>query len=399
MRPWAVPRELPVVAVAVWVMTIAVLLRPGPFLFSGQVKGTDFAHFYTLGSQVRTGRLTADWDRQQRDQAAAVPASRSAVYPPVYPPQVAVLFGPFSRLSYGAALACWMSISALFFFGTTAWLRPRVAPQWPVSWTLVLASVFPPFWMTLIHGQLSAIALAGFGAFVLAFAGERKLLAGIAIGLLAYKPTLLLPALACLACAGEWKVVAGAAVSAAIEFGVGAWLAGPGSLSIYVEILRTLAARADVMAAKPQEMHSLRGFWLLLLPARAALVAYALSAGAVIAVAVATWRRLPDALAKACLLPLAVVLTSPHLYHYDLLVLVPTLLWCAVNRADGVWARRGLMLAFWSPLAGPLTAVVRVQPSVLLLVILLFDFARLARSGTRRPGAAAADVPNIVAGA
>jgi hypothetical protein len=121
-------------------------------------------------------------------------------------------------------------------------------------------------------------------------------------------------------------------------------------------------------------MESLRGFWMLLLPWRsAAAVLYALSAIAVLVVALLCWRRGALELRYAALL-LATVLVAPHLMIYDLVILAPAFLllgeWVLQHPSPSPALRVVLYLVYALPLLEPLTKLTHVQLSVLGFVAL-----------------------------
>ena len=112
---------------------------------------------------------------------------------------------PLALLPYLGALAAWLGLTfAAFAAALSGWLDRRI------GWRTILA--FPAVLMTAGHGQnafLSA-ALLSTGAIWLA---ARPILAGVAFGLLAFKPHLGLMIPVALAAAGRWKTIASATVT------------------------------------------------------------------------------------------------------------------------------------------------------------------------------------------
>ena len=90
------------------------------------LKGTDFLHFYTIGTLAREGHPDRLYDLRAQEKLATerVPEAKGLVYAPFYGPQVALLFAPFAALPYGKALAAWLLINALIYAGV---LLARVA--------------------------------------------------------------------------------------------------------------------------------------------------------------------------------------------------------------------------------------------------------------------------------
>src|ERR1700683_3977312 len=116
------PRELRAqvigLGVALWVVAIVNAATPTPYLRSGQIRGTDFVQFYTLGRLPAAGEIARfdDFDTIRRTQLAAVPEATNVWFPPVYGPQVPLVLAPLGWLSYNAALALWVAVSAGLYF-------------------------------------------------------------------------------------------------------------------------------------------------------------------------------------------------------------------------------------------------------------------------------------------
>src|SRR5947199_3231148 len=91
------------------------------------------------------------------------------------------------------------------------------------------------------------------------------------------------------------------------------------------------------LSLAPIQMHSLRSFWTLLIPSsQIALALYALTSLVVIGIAASIWRSQSALPLRFAALTLAAILVNPHLFIYDLIVLVPALLllvdWSIANR-------------------------------------------------------------------
>jgi Glycosyltransferase family 87 len=374
--------QLVVLASVIWIATVANCSRPGPFLRTGQLKGTDFVQFYTSGALLADGALTADWQARYAAQVRYVPDSKGLIYPPLYGPQVAALFLPLSRLPYLWALGVWLALNVLAYAAVVELLRRRLLADAPRDLVWLAAAAFPAFWSLVDHGQCSMIALGAFALCTGALLDGRRGLAGLALGILAYKPSLFAPALALLVLAAEWRMAVGAMGGAVLYLALGLVLGGWSGFVQYLEVLRSLPAWANTLAVKPYQMHSLRAFWMLLVPTRAVDPLYAVSAAAVLVMSASAWRRSPKLDRRAALLPLTVVLVSPHLYLYDLLILGPTFFYLAgATSLRDSRAVVPLMAAFLSPFTGPLAGVIRVQISVVANLVLLWQ-RFVARSGS-----------------
>jgi hypothetical protein len=147
------------------------------------------------------------------------------------------------------------------------------------------------------------------------------------------------------------------------------------------------------LSFSPIQMHSLRAFWVLLLPWPPGVwLLYLLSSLAVIAMAAVIWKSSAPLTLRFSALLLAAVLVNPHLYIYDLLALAPALMlladW-AINHADisSTPALCVLMyLAFVLPLFGPLSRWTHLQLSVVAFGALLWLLWRLVHTSFKTPG-------------
>lgn len=351
----------------------------------------DFMHFYVQGVVASTGETPAlyDIDRHAQILEERVPSAKNVRYPPVYGPQVSVLFSPFGRLPYESALRLWLAITVLVT-AVCMWALWRVSGRlrgqaWPV---LVLVAASPALRFDLGSGQAAALGLACVTGGYLALRSGRPFLAGLAIGSLAYKPPLGLVMAFVFIAAREWRIVAGAAAAVLIQLGLGCLYWGVSILVPYVDALRALPSVAADMEVLKEQMHSWRSFFELLgLPPSAALAAYAAMALATASVALVCWRSRGPLSLRFAVLVLASLLVDPHLYGYDLLLALPALLllldWAASERdlrlldlvpslertSVGRWSCRSvsyvlLALCYAAPILGDIAAATRVQPSV-----------------------------------
>src|SRR6201984_3931912 len=84
---------------------------------NGLLKGTDFVHFYTLGSLALEHRGSDLYDMQVQSIIAQlrVPEAGHLLYVPLYGPQVSILFAPLAALPYSVALTLWLIGNALIY--------------------------------------------------------------------------------------------------------------------------------------------------------------------------------------------------------------------------------------------------------------------------------------------
>lgn len=368
-------------AVVVWTLYAANLTHPGLRDWLGQVKGTDFVHEYVLGKIAleHNEPLLYDYQGQLQLSRQAIPGLESESYLPVYGPQVSLLYSPFAALPYLWAAALWILFSAAVY-AACCYAVWRTTPNLQREGTTIaiLALAFPAFFNLIAFGQNSAIALAAFVLAYLALRRGNSFFAGMALGLLLYKPPFGIAAAVLFVLTFEWKLILGGLVTAAGQFGIAWAYYGKISLLDYVHALRNLGQNAGLLEPKLYQMYSLRSFWQMLLPwPRVSFSLYLISAVIALALLYRTWRSPgPLSLRYAAFL-LASVLVDPHLTSYDLVVLAPAFLligdWILENSAADDLRRTNwlLYLSYALPLFGPVFRNLHVQAAVPVFFLLL----------------------------
>jgi hypothetical protein len=374
-----------ILALCLWSVYTWNMATPGLRDRAGNLKGTDFLHFYTLGSLALAHRGGELYNMEAESQLAAVrvPAASGIRYLPLYPPQVSIFFAPFARLPYAMALLAWLALSALIY-GLCCYAVWSVCPALRNEklTVLLLALAYPAFWHLIAWGQTSALALGCFTLAFLALRAQHRFLAGLALGCLIFKPQLAVASAIVFVITLEGSVVAGALCSSIAQLSV-AWVYyGPGPLREWIHTLTNVPKVLPLLEPRIYQTHSLRTFWMMLVPwPSASLALYIISALVVAALAVGCWRaQMPLALRYSGLL-LATVLLAPHLTVYDLVILALAFLlladWIVERSAAVPWLNPLLYLAFVLPLIGPLARWTHIQPSVPVMAALLYGICRI----------------------
>ena len=161
-----------------------------------------------------------------------VPGSRLSFYLPVKSPQTALVVAPLTRYPYTVALALWL-FTIVAFYAWCCWAMWRQSSALrPYRYAVVASCVaFPGLYSAVLHGQTSFVGLATLTAALLAARRGWMLTAGLALGVLAFKPHWLLAACAVFLAAREWRVVAGAITSAIAQVGITALVVGTSTMS------------------------------------------------------------------------------------------------------------------------------------------------------------------------
>jgi alpha-1,2-mannosyltransferase len=405
---WLTPKRLRahglLLALCLWSVYIWNMAAPGLLDRARNLKGTDFLHFYTLGSLALTHRgpnLNNDLYNMKAQSALAaqrVPAAAGIEYLPLYPPQVSIFFAPLARLSYPSALAIWLTLSSLIY-GLCVCAFWRACPNlhnYKLT-VLILALAFPAFWHLIAWGQTSALALACFTLAFFALRAQREFAAGLALGCLIFKPQLGVAAAVIFVDTRRWKVIAGALFSASAQL-VAAWIYyGPDSLRAWVQTLSRVPSLLPLLEPKLYQTHCLRTFWTMLVPwPRLALALYIITALLTLALAARCWQSSQSLPLRYSVLLLATVLVAPHLTVYDLVVLAPAFLllsnWIAIQ-SDGSTTQQLtllLYLAFTLPLLGPLTRWTHMQFTVPVMLATLYVVFQLGEGRWKSGGFSAA---------
>ena len=388
-----------VVGVIGWVVGFAAHLATldGLTDHGGEPIGGDFMSFYTAGSIVLEGRgeqLYASQLQQTLQRKILRDPEYAGLSAYLNPPSVAVLLAPLAALPYfpayllctGGLLACFLTAFRL--------LGPHLPALRDFRLTVVgLAFLFYPLAVTVTGGQNTAVSLLLLAATYHFLRHRRAVLAGLALGLLLYKPQLALPIILLLALRRQFVCVGVAASVAVGHYLLGAALCGP------AWPLNLLAAGRDYWSLENLENGarsiSLIGVCDYSLPVEFARVIGPLLAALVLAATAWSWRRadprgdgfdLHWAAAIA-----ATVLVSPHTQWHDSgLLVLPVLLVLnhrlSVGQGVSAAGRFGLLAAFALTPFFDLGQVLGFQPLVLLPLLTLLWIARQMRS--ERPLAA-----------
>lgn len=389
---WLTPRRLRaqavILAVCLWGVCAFDFATPGLFDRAGNIKFQDFLPFYVSARMIAQGRAPELYDeRTIASEELKIIGQQSAVrLPNLYGPQVAFLFVPLSRFSFPVAGRIWMTLSLLIYCACIYAVVKTCSSLAPYSAIVAIAAAaYPPLFHFFVRGQVSALVLACFTVAWLAFRSDRNWLAGIALGLLIFKPQFLVAVPFVFLLARSWVSFATLAGSASAQL-VLTWACfGSAVMRSYFDVLSHIPRWIDTVELNlaPTQMHSLRSFWSLLIPwPNVGFPLYVVSSIAVVFIAAATWKSSSSLAVRFAALTVAAVLVNPHLFVYDLLVLAPALLflvdWTLSNVLGPLSARLFLLsyLAYVLPLLGPLSRWTHVQLSVPIFAALLWTLWR-----------------------
>ena len=365
-------------------VALSVLAGSGDRSIFGPMKWGDFVHFYTIGriALERDVSVLYDAGRQHDRQAALVPESAPDYYVAPYPPQTAMLLAPLSGLPYHLAAVVW-ALMTMAVYAWAAWLawrpgRDALHDTWLVG---IGAAAFPPFWHLVANGQTTAIPILAFVLAWTALERNRPLLAGVALGLLVLKPQFGIVIAAVAVLTGNWRLIAGGLVCLAVQLGLVAIWFGPAAIATYVTwIVHYLPEVQGVIYPRPYLLHSLQAMTRLL-PGSLGTFAWAALSAVVIWWTWRLWRVSLSWRVKMSALVLASVLVNPHVYVYDLSVLVLPIIWLGgwfiAHESDSRWLWRGVYALAVACLI-PTAALLPFQLSVIAMAYLFWQVNRHA---------------------
>lgn len=364
--------------------------------------GLDFIAFYRAGVLVHSGHANQLYDLNDtrnfdRELATAKKLDLGDSYGAfLNPPFFAWVFVPLVSLGYWKALFTWLGINLCCFAGAAYLLCRIIPPQFDpdpneephqdwrdLALVPFVMLVSYPFIETICHGQNTCISLLLMSWAVIAWRGGRGFYAGMAAGLLCYKPQLAAVVLVAMLLTIGWRALAGAFLSIALLLLANIFTL-PGTLPDYLHRLTPnvqyyLSTHSHVWMSHA----TFNGFWHVALGARSTLAEYlAVACGAPVAfgAALCIWRNrkseVRDRMIAAVIT--AAPLIMPYYLDYDLLLLSIPVVLLAVEVIDrgpakplparDAWLIRLWTLFFLLLMVNPmLTNLLQVNLSVPLL--------------------------------
>jgi hypothetical protein len=187
------------IALAFLVLSIAMMNRfvaPDKSL-TPQMLGNDFLPFYMAGSFVNDGRFNELYDlnvvKGEQFQIATQAGLEQKFGPFWNPPFYAWAFAPLARMPYREAVLYWVLLNVAAVLCAMLLLRRMFTAEadWRTTMLIpLLILVSMPFIQAISHGQNTFISLLLVAMTATAWRQRRALAAGIACGLLLYKPQL-----------------------------------------------------------------------------------------------------------------------------------------------------------------------------------------------------------------
>lgn len=322
----------------------------------------DFIVLYT-GAQLASDGIFSELHdpavRLPREQA--IYPDRTALIPFVRPHFYAAMLAPLAALSFENAFRVWIGLQ-LSLLGIFLWLIWREFG----SDSLVFAAMFAPAVFGIAHGQDNLVMGVAVMAGLAALARGRGFQGGLWWSLVLIKFHLAPGLGLVLLVTRRWRALAGFAAGAAALAGVCLALAGPGGIALYYRMLTN--PHTEGLYPGREKLPNLQGFASSLQVPDA--VVYATLGAAVVALMIYGLRGAPQApwWRSFALCLGGTLLLVPHVYLYDLTILLPAFI-MSVREAHSPPVR-WIALLLASPLL--VIAVLALEPLQVLFVPALF---------------------------
>jgi hypothetical protein len=335
--------------------------------------GTDFSNVYAAGTLIWQGRPAEAYEpaRQHAAEKAVFGGREVPFYGWLYPPFFFAVAFLVASLPYAWGLAIWLAASFAAYLAAMRAIVPR--PE-----TLLIAAAFPAVFINIGHGQNGFLTAALLGG-ALHWLDRRPWLAGVLIGLLAYKPQfgVLIPV--ALLAGGRWNTIGAAAATVAalvavsfVTLGGGVWHAFADSMTFTQTVVlepggigwEKIQSAFSAMRMWGAGVHSAYAIQIALALMLAASLAWLWQSNAVFEL-------------KASALATASLLATPYVLDYDLVVLAVAIVFFVrhgMNRGFHDYEISLLAAAWVMPLLSRAIAGVTGIPLGLLALLALYVF-------------------------
>lgn len=289
----------------------------------GRPIGDDFVNYFS-GAYLALHQRVAEiyhWPAYHAFQEALVGAAVSPNYNYSYPPLALVLTLPFALMPYVPALGVWLVGGWYAFYRALRMATPNAA---------LLALAAPAVFVNTYCGQ-NGVWTAAFLGGGLCLLPRAPVIAGVLFGLQAYKPHLALMIPVALIAGRQWRaIVAAAATVAALalaSLALAGWDGWRAFLDVAPLLRKVTLEDADAVWHRNVSVFMAASRLGVGLPAAyAAQIAAALIAAALVAYA---WFKDAPAPARNAAVMIGVLLATPYLQDYDLVLGAFIVVWLA----------------------------------------------------------------------
>ena len=380
--------------VATLVLYAVVWLKLYERVASGRV---DFISCYTAGKILIAGKggelYNLKLQSQIQQSLLKGQVFEGGVLAYVHPPFQALVFLPFSYLSFPVAYSAWsVFMSALGLFSISFLLKlPHYQALRPWSTQIFLATFcFFPVFISLVQGQDSLMLLFFIAWAFTLLKQKRDTQAGIVLACALFKFHLVLIIYGVLLVKKRWRVIRGSIYSSLGLLVLSYATVGFTGIVDYVKLVSQMASWTGRYNFNPLQMRNLRGMLTLLLGGNPPMVTWlSLILGVfVLAITLRAWKGPWDASDRkfdlqSSLLVIAGLLVGHYLYSHDQSILVlPLFILLSIAQNGSKTLRTGIFLLLILANPALMFAFIefgrfRIPINVLYLLMLFASFVYL----------------------
>jgi hypothetical protein len=359
-----------VLGFAIVILAVWFIKADGLIDRNGKPVGTDFANVYAAGTLALQGHAADAYDpARQRAAEAAVFGRAVPFFGWHYPPFFFAIAALVATVPYAYGLLLWMVLSLPAYLAVVRAILP-----WPQ--TLLAAAAFPAVFVNVGHGQNGFFTAALLGG-ALQIMDGRTALAGVLIGLLAYKPQfgLLIPLV--LLVDRRWVTLAAAAATVTALLALSVVILGPDVWRAFfasTTYTQTIVLEQGATGwEKIQSAFAAVRMWGGSIP-----LAYGIQAALTLGLAaslIPLWRSRAAFELKAAALIVGCLLATPYVLDYDLVALGVALAFLArhgLHRGFHAYEISLLAWAWLMPLVARSIAAVAAVPVGFLTLAAVF---------------------------
>jgi hypothetical protein len=320
------------------------ILQTGPDLIAPNdlPLGADYLSLWSAGWLALTGNPAGAYDPATISAAHHVgmaAANNLTLFH--YPPVFLLVLAPLASLPYLPSLILFVGFTGLIWL----YLLWRLRPHWT---TLLFALAYPAFWLNVLSGQNAFLTGSLLLSGLLSTTARGR---GLALSGICYKPQLALVLPFALLAQRQGKALlwlalgcAGLSLASLVIFGPAIWKAFLENSSNPMIILAEGRIPLERMASAFAMVLNLNG------NLTTAFIAQGLIGLSGLLFVVAIWKNASTSLnIKWIALSIAMLMVTPHLFHYDLAILaLPLILWLReAEQTRWLTGERPLLFALW----------------------------------------------------
>ncbi|KKJ78028.1 hypothetical protein WH95_06420 [Kiloniella litopenaei] len=309
--------------------------------------GYDFITFWSAGYLGILGTPEAAFVRERivEIQQLAVPGNQS-VFLWHYPPTFMLLSTFLAGIPYLASYFLFIGSSFIFYVYSLRRLFDH-------PYALLLIIAYPAVYLTMVHGQNSLLS-TGLLACAIFFFRSNPMLAGVFIGLLAFKPQLGLLIPLVLIVSQQWRVFFAAAFTTSLFVGLSCAVFGWELWGVFFQnmsVVKSVMSQGLLLSEKMPSLYiTLK---MLGVSDGISYLLHWIMAAGVVGVLLWTWYRCgPTNMAFTALIS-AALLILPYLFDYEMTLLSIPLALLAMDIAQkggALWEKSVLVCGFVTPL-------------------------------------------------